>query len=199
MSTKRMLFGICSLVLLGTFGLAAPLSITNADFSAIPIVCGLGYAYQYFGGDCNSIPPQQDFNATAGFGWTFLLLSGNGLTAPNSPFNPPDFTGLPFTQAAFLQDGASAVYQDVGGFSAGTNYTLSFYLGSRYDSGADDGNQTVEALIDGTVIGTWSLVSFTPFQLRSVQFSVATDGVHQLEFMGIVLGGPHGIRLRSIH
>ncbi len=187
MSAKHILLGVSSFLLLGTFGLASPLQITNADFSAIPIVCPLGYSYQSFGGDCNSNPPQQDFNHTPGFGWTFLLVSGNGLTAPNSPFNPPDFTGLPFTQAAFLQNEGSDVYQDIDGFSAGVNYMLSFYVGSRYDNG-NDGNQTVQALIDGNVIGTWALVSFTPFELENVPFSVATDGVHRLEFRGIVPG-----------
>jgi len=188
MSTKWIFLAVSIVVLLGTFGLAAPLQIINADFSAIAITCQQGYSYQSFGGDCNSIPPQQDFNGTPGFGWTFGFISGNGLTGPNTDFNPPDFTGLPFTQAAFLQDGASSVSQDIPGFSAGTNYVLSFYVGSRYFNDGFDGNQTVEALIDDTLIGTWPLVSFTPFELENVPFTVSTDGVHRLTFMGTVFG-----------
>jgi len=32
------------------------------------------------------------------------------------------------------------------------------------------------------------LVSFTPFELQNVTFSVPTGGVHRLEFMGAVFG-----------
>ena len=77
--------------------------------------------------------------------------------------------------------------QAVGGFLAGS-YTLSFYLGSRYSSGQYDGNQTVEALIDGNVIGTWALTSYTPFTLETAPFTVSTGGTHTLEFRGINYG-----------
>ena len=93
-------------------------------------------------------------------------------------------TDCPSTQAVFLQNGGSFVWQTVGGFTAGS-YILSFYLGSRYDSGQYDGNQTVVALIDGNVIGTWALTSFTPFTLETVPFTVSTGGTHMLEFMGM--------------
>ena len=43
-------------------------------------------------------------------------------------------------------------------------------------------------LIDDTVIGTRALVSFTPFELQQVSFSVPTDGVHRLEFLGTAFG-----------
>jgi len=69
-----------------------------------------------------------------------------------------------------LQDHGGTVWQTIPGFTAG-NYTLGFYLGSRYYSGPWDGNQTVEALIDGNVIGTWALVSFTPFTWQTVPFT----------------------------
>ena len=66
------------------------------------------------------------------------------------------------------------------------SYTLSFYLGSRFiDCCGYDGNQTVQALIDGNVIGTWALTSFTPFTLQTVSFTVSTGGTHTLEFRGI--------------
>jgi hypothetical protein len=184
MSARPRLFLLSAAIMLAPTAFAGPV-IVNSDFGAVPIICGIGYAYQAFGGDCNSIPPQQPFNSTPGFGWTFLVEGGNGLTAPNSPFNPPSFTGLPFTQAAFLQNANSSVSQVVGGFVAGS-YTLSFYLGSRYDSGGgDDGNQTVAALIDGGVIGTWALNSFTPFTLETASFTVSTGGSHTLDFIGL--------------
>jgi hypothetical protein len=184
MSTRLRFFLLSTVIMMGPTVFAGPI-IVNSDFGAVPIICGIGYAYQAFGGDCSSVPPQQPFNSTPGFGWTFLVQGGNGLTAPNSPFNPPSFSGLPFTQAAFLQNANSSVSQAVGGFVAGS-YTLSFYLGSRYDSGGgDDGDQTVAALIDGSVIGTWALTSFTPFTLETASFTVSTDGSHTLEFMGL--------------
>ena len=177
--TAMVVFAFCAIAT------AAPILITNGNFSDVPITCG-GYAYQYFGGNCNSNPPQQDFNGTQGFGWTLIIKSGIGLTAPNSAFQPPDFTGLPFTQALFLQDGASTAYQALGGFSANTNYVLSFYIGSRYaEGGGDDGNQTVQVTMDGVALFTISLKSFTPFMLEEVPFSVPTDGTHTLAFNGL--------------
>jgi PEP-CTERM motif len=156
-------------------------TIVNFDFGAVPIVCGSGYAYQGTQG-CDAIGPQQDYNSTPGFGW--ILGYNDGLTGPGTAFLPPPFTGLPFTQAVFLVSNTSSVSQAVGGFLAGS-YLLNFYLGSRYASGQYDGNQTVEALIDGNVFGTWALTSFTPFTLETASFTVSTDGSHTLEFMGI--------------
>jgi hypothetical protein len=183
MSTRlKSLLLFSTAIMMAPTAFAGPI-IVNSDFGAVPIVCSIGYAYQAFGGDCSY--PQQDFNSTPGFGWTFLVHGGNGLTGPSTPFNPPSFSGLPFTQAAFLQNSNSSVSQAVGGFVAGS-YTLSFYLGSRYDSGGgDDGDQTVAALIDGGVIGTWALTSFTPFTLETASFTVSADGIHTLEFMGL--------------
>jgi hypothetical protein len=87
MSVSRIYLLAALVVELSAYGIAVPLTIVNADFSAVPILCG-GYSYQFFGGDCSSIPPQQDFNATPGFGWTLIIQSGIGLTAPNSAFQP---------------------------------------------------------------------------------------------------------------
>ena len=141
-------------------------TIVNFNFGAVPIACSNGYAYQ---GDVLACPyrrPSQNFNSAPGFGWTLLQGQANGLTGPGTVFFPPSFDGLPFTQAVFLQGQNSSVSQAVGGFLAG-RYTLSFYLGSRFiDCCGYDGNQTVEALIDGNVIGTWALTSYTPFTLE---------------------------------
>jgi hypothetical protein len=178
----------------GFVAFADVVPITNPDFSAVPVVCGGDYAYQIFGGTCASADPQQDFNSAAGFGWTFLSPGGNGLTGPNTKFNPPSFTGLPFTQAAFLQANNSAVSQTID-FSVGGAYSLSFFLGSRYAvctvppcATPYDGNQTVEALIGGNVIGTWALTSFTPFTLENADFIVSGAGSQVFKFEGIAPG-----------
>ena len=176
---------------------ADSLSIINPDFSAVPIVCALDYAYQATsGGDCSGpFDPQQDFNSASGFGWTLGpvplpgTISGVGLTAPNSNFFPPSFAGLPFTQAAFLQGNIGAVLsQTIGGFSAGGAYALSFYLGSRYYNGGFDGDQTIQALIGDKLIGTWTLTSFTEFTLQRASFTVSTGGDQTLKFVGLASG-----------
>ena len=175
-------FFLSTVLIMAPAAFGAP-TIVNFDFGAVRILCGGGYTYQWLVNRCGW-GLFQDFNSTRGFGWTLSQVpasyaGGSGLTGPNTRFSPP-----PFTQAVFLQDRPSFVWQAVGGFTAG-GYTLSFYLGSRYTSGQYDGNQTVEALIDGNVIGTWALSSFTPFTLETAPFTVGADGSHTLEFRGI--------------
>lgn len=67
---------------------------------------------------------------------------------------------------------------------------LDFYLGSRYASGSADadGNQTVQVMVDDQAIGTWNLVSFTPFTPEMAAFTVTTGGSHTLAFMGLNSG-----------
>jgi hypothetical protein len=186
MSIFQKLLLILTMTLLGTMSFAGSLNVINPNFSTPTIACATGYAYQGAGGCSGAGVPEQDFNSASGFGWLFGSSgnSGNGLTAASTAFNPPSFTGLPFTQAAFLQGTNNAVSQTIGGFAVNGTYSLDFYLGSRYASGAYDGNQTVEALLDGNVIGTWALSSSTPFTLESVDFTVSSGGNHTLEFIG---------------
>ena len=182
----------CKALLLWAILVAAPgvsaLGIVNPYFSAVPVGCGGGYAYQVFEVGCGSIPPQQDFNSAPGMGWTFNTPAANGLTTAGTAFYPPSFSGLPFTQAVFLQDNHGAVWQSIAGFEAGATYALSFYLGSRYLSTGSDGNQTVEALLDSDLIGSWSLNSFSPFALESAVFTSSTSGARTLKFRGTVAG-----------
>jgi hypothetical protein len=181
------LFAIASLVTLASATSRAQ-TIVNFDFGAVRIDCASDYAYEWPVGHCGTIYPTQSFNSSPGFGWTISKAAGQffglaGMTGPNTNFNPPSFDGLPFNQAVFLQGTGSDVQQLVTGFSVGA-YVLSFYLGTR--SGFEqNGNQTVEALIDGHVIGTWSLQTFTPFTLQSATFTVSTSGSHTVEFRGI--------------
>lgn len=189
-------FGV--LLLLCTVVIAAPpafgdLVIVNANFGAVPIGCfstGSFRQYAYQGTDgCGN--QAQDFNSSPGFGWTLGIsypqTRGSGLTSSDTAFNPPPFDGMPFTQAVFLQDQNSSVSQAIAGFMPGS-YTLSFYLGSRFRNDQYDGNQTVEALMDGNAIGTWALQSFTPFTLETASFKIDTAGTHTLEFEGINSG-----------
>ncbi len=171
--------------------IASSLSVVNPDFSAPPIPCSLDYAYQG-SGNCSTttsgdLPfPQQNLNGVSGVGWTFGS-NGDGLTGPNTPFDPPSFSGLPFTQAAFLQGSGSDVSQSVSGFTDGDSYVLDFYLGSRFNS-TTDGNQTVEVLIDGSAIGMFPLISSTPFALESLPFTASVTGAETLEFEGLAPG-----------
>ncbi len=185
---------LCAILAVAANGFAQ-LNIVNFNFAAVPVICdsGIDFGYQGLAERCQWPYPQQNFNGSPGFGWTLNIgeatKSGGqaGVTAPNSAFNPPPFTGLPFTQAALLQGTPSVVSQSIAGFTAGS-YTLGFYLGSRYLSGQYDGNQTVEAWIDGKVIGTWVLASFTPFTWQTASFPVTTRGSHTLAFTGIKPG-----------
>lgn len=184
-------FIVGSLLLIVTLpgaAVAGTLPIVNPNFSTPTIACALGYAYDG-SGDCNGVfpggipDPQQNFNTSPGFGWT-LAAASDGLTGPGTAFDPPSFTGMPFTQAVFLQGTSNDLFQVIPGFSAGGNYVLSFYLGSRQHAGTFDGNQTIMALLNGDVIGTWALTSFTPFTLETIGFTVATSGSQKLEFKG---------------
>jgi len=102
--TKLWLLGGISL----SIAVAQPLTIVNSDFSAVPVQCSNGIAAQsYMGGTCTSGGnEQQDFNGAVGIGWTFESLPGDanpsahdsdGMTDPNTIFDPPSFTGLPFS------------------------------------------------------------------------------------------------------
>lgn len=191
---KTLLFGLLllpSAALAQTSAASSSVTIINPNFSTPTIACATGYAYDG-SGDCSGPDPQQNFNASAGFGWTLAVFGsfggGDGLTAPNTLLYPPSFSGMPFKQAVYLQGANTDLSQVISGFSAGVMYTLRFYLGSRFHGAPYDGNQTVEALIDGKVIGTWALSSFTPFALKSAPFTVSTNGSHTLEFKGVTAG-----------
>jgi hypothetical protein len=198
MSTSLRFFVVLLTVLVMAGTAFGQPTIVNFDFGAVRIACGNGYAYEGAVLSCPYGYNTQNFNASPSFGWILgaivarqlaptSLEGGAGLTGPDTIFSPPSFDGMPFNQAVFLQDRGGFVWQAVAGFSPG-NYTLSFYLGSRYTSGGYDGDQTVEALIDGNVIGTWALSSYTPFTLRTATFTVKTEGSHALAFMGMNRG-----------
>ncbi|MGA2592597.1 MAG: hypothetical protein ABSH32_22020 [Bryobacteraceae bacterium] len=187
---------LAAMLLLGALTLsvasAESLTIVNPNFSAVAVQCSSGWAYEsYMGGNCESVGPEQDFNSEVGIGWRFATGTyesyGSGITNANTSFNPPPFTGLPFSQAAIVQGSGAvraAIAQKITGFLPGQVYKLTFYLGSRYADGCCDGNQTVLATLDGKPIGFWKLVSFTPFTLRTAVFRGGSGLSHILEFSG---------------
>jgi hypothetical protein len=188
---------------------AQSLIVVNPNFENVPIQCAAGYAIQaYNGGNCFSPSPEQAFNVAPGIGWKFTPTEpgtaspATGLTVANTAFNPPPFTGLPFSTAALLQKRNSVILQTIHGFVPGVVYGISFYLGSRYAEGSFDGNQTVQVAIDGKVIGTISLVSFTPFTFHTLYFGVASGGPHVLTFEGLVAGDHtaffSGVSIRAV-
>jgi len=171
-------------------------NIVNFDFGAVPVQCS-SWGFTYQGGQLNcNYPVTQNFDGSPGFGWKMGSTiatagspsnTGAGVAAPDAFICPPSFDGMPFHQAALLQNVGSFVWQAVGGFNPGS-YTLSFYLGSRCPAGWWDGEQTVVALIDGVTIGTWTLTNSAPFTLQTANFSVSTGGTHIVEFMGMKAG-----------
>ncbi len=47
------------------------------------------------------------------------------------------------------------------------------------------GTQRLEAIVDGNVIGTWTVPVGMPFTLETATFTVTTGSSHVLEFMGM--------------
>lgn len=199
---RKPLVIIALTILLATSAFAGTVTIANFDFSAVAVACSSGYSYQQTTvavGSCNTSGSgfQQNLNGSPNIGWTFANTPpsgyffgygyGAGLTTAGTAFNPPPFPPGAI-QAAFLQGSGSSISQALSGFTVGQTYDLNFMLGSRFASGSFDGNQTVEALmIVGnvpTVIGTWSLGSFTPFTREDAVFT-ATSDTETLEFLGI--------------
>ena len=179
----KLAFPALALIALAGTCSADTLDIINGDFSAVPVACGSGYAYQTFevNGSCSGpTAPEQDFNSDPAIGWTF---DGSGITVPATAFNPPDFGGL-FTQAAFLQGSDSSISQSVDGFVDTETYTASFYLGSRYNDPPNDGNQTVSVLIDNVLVDQYTLTSYTPFELITTDSFTVSSGSHTLTLEG---------------
>jgi hypothetical protein len=158
-------------------------TVANPDFALPAINCN-DYSYQSPSNCGTQAYPTQDL---AGQNWTYGAGAGDGLASLGSPFNLP--AGIPLTgvsQAAFLQGAGSSVSQSLTG-PAGT-WQVGFYLGSRYANGGDDGNQTVDVLLDGNVVGTYHLSSYTPFMPVTLDIGNVSAGPHTLEFEGMTSG-----------
>jgi len=139
MLSKTMMRAAAVTLVLGAMTLsvasADSLIVVNPNFSAVAVQCSSGWAYEsYMGGNCESYGPQQDFNAEVGIGWTFAMGTyesyGSGITNADTSFNPPPFSGLPFSQAAIVQGSEAVralVAQKISGFVAGQLYKLTFF------------------------------------------------------------------------
>lgn len=185
-SIRALLLSAILIVAASAFG---QINVVNFDFGAVPVGCSSwGFTYEGAVLTCN-YPVTQNFNGSPGFGWmlgSLIALSGSpanfgaGISAPDSVICPPSFSGMPFNQALLLQSRGSFAWQAVPGFTAG-NYTLSFYLGGRCGYSP----QRIAAMIDGNVIGTWTVPVDMPFTLETATFSVSSGGTHALMFMGL--------------
>jgi hypothetical protein len=183
---KALLLSAILLIAASAFG---QITIVNFDFGAVPVGCS-DWGFTYQGAVLTCIyPVTQNFDESPGFGWKLGSLEaisgspsnyGSGVTGPSGAFCPPSFDGLPFTQALLLQSIGSFAWQPVGGFTPG-RYTLSFYLGGR----CAYSTQRIAAIIDGNVIGTWTVPPGMPFTLETATFTVSTGGTHVVEFMGL--------------
>jgi hypothetical protein len=182
MSTSLRVFFL-SAILSTAVNAFAQINIVNFDFGAVLVGCS-DWGFTYQGAQLTCIyPVTQDYNQTPGFGWTVgwvVARGGFGVTDPGSAFCPPSFDGLPFHQAALLQNAGSFAWQAIGGFTPG-RYTLSFYLGGRCGYSP----QRVAAMIDGYVVGTWDVPVGMPFTLETTTFTVNSGGTHAVEFMGL--------------
>jgi hypothetical protein len=170
------------------------LPVANPIFARVPVECLRGYAYQGLSGaTCTSQSfPAQDFNGTPGMGWVLTPDAGSngsaGVTGPGTAFQPPSFSGLPFSTAALLQGQGSTVSQTIFQFVADQPYRLAFYRGSRQANGSSDGNQTVALYVDDRLIEAWGLASYAPFTLRYASVTVAHSGPHIVSFVGTASG-----------
>lgn len=82
--------------------------VFHPNLANVAIQCSPGFAYEsYMGGNCGGPGnAQQNFNAALDMGWTIAPVpsgDGAGLTNPGTIFEPPPLTGLPFSEAVFLQ------------------------------------------------------------------------------------------------
>lgn len=120
----------------------------------------------------------------SGASWTF---SGNsGVSANNSAFtqrNPPAPAG---SQVAFLQR-TSSLSQVIGGFVPGTTYKVTFAAAQR--GGFNQGGQTWNVAIDGTVRGTFAPAATATNYIDYSATFTATATSHTLALNGTDLNG----------
>jgi hypothetical protein len=64
---------------------------------------------------------------------------------------------------------------------------LSFLLGSRFNEGCCNGNQTIEVLVNSVVLNTYNLTSYTAFAPYNLSFA-ATSTQETLQFLGLGTG-----------
>jgi hypothetical protein len=108
---------------------AQSLTVVNGNLSNVAVMCGAHSYQSYMGGTCSGPGnPQQNFNVELGMGWTLPPLAGDanggehggdGVLGTDFVFDTPPFTGMPFSQAFFLQGADTVVAQVITGFVPG--------------------------------------------------------------------------------
>jgi hypothetical protein len=124
-----------------------------------------------------------------GASWTFTAQSGSngsGISANRSGFTSSTPRAPQGGQVAFLQSAAS-ITQTLGGFVAGTTYTITFSAAQR--NRATQLGQTFDLRIDGTIIGSFAPPqSATNYVDYTATFTAIAD-THRLAFVGTNLNG----------
>jgi Protein of unknown function (DUF642) len=113
--------------------------------------------------------------APKGTPWTFT--GGAGVASNGSAFTAGNPAAPQGSQVLFLQ-GVSGITQ-VATFPAGT-YTLSLSAAARANAG---GNQTVQVLVDGSVVGTFAITGKAYSTLTTSSFSLSA-GNHIIAIQG---------------
>ena len=141
-----------------------PLSVGDPDFEAPSVGSGSYADYLY---DPTGSP------------WTFS--GGAGVAGNGSGFTSGNPDAPQGTQVAFLQSSTGSISQSLD-FEVPGSYVVSFQAAQRgnYQVG---GNQTIEVLLDGTVVGTIT-PSGTSYATYSTEPFAVTAGDHTLTFEG---------------
>lgn len=122
-----------------------------------------------------------EYNPT---GAPWLYVNGAGVAGNGSGFTSGNPDAPDGTQVAFLQGAGSSISQSIY-FVAG-DYTVSFMAAQRGNY-QPDGSQTVEVLVDGNVVGTFTPAG-TSYVLETTGSFTVTTGAHTLTFEGINTG-----------
>jgi hypothetical protein len=120
------------------------------------------------------------YNPT-GTPWTYTGTAG--VTENGSPFTAGNPNAPQGSQVAFLQQ-TGKISQSVN-FAAGT-YSLSFAAAQRGNVG---GGNTVQVLVDNTVVGTYNTVSGANYTTLSTTSFTVGAGQHTVTFQGTNLNG----------
>lgn len=137
--------------------------LANTSFEAPNVGAG-GYQYNPAGGS-----------------WTFS--SDSGIGSNGSPWGAP--TAPSGTQFAFLQiqNGANNGNMSQTSFCSAGNHTLSFKAALRT---SNNGSISLNVLVDGTVVGTYSPTTTNSFtSYTTTPFNAVTTGNHAVQFTAV--------------
>ena len=166
----------------GTHTVLARVMFNNGSSAdSAPVTFGVLNANLDFGFEAPSLGTGNYANSPGGASWTFY---SSGIAANGSAYsNPKASEGV---QAAYLQF-YGTISQPLAGFVPGTNYTITYSAAQR--GTVQNGGQTWNVVIDGTVIKTNSPgAGATSYTTYTANFT-ASAAVHTLAFVGTDLNG----------